>query len=775
MSAFSPEFLTTIARQYVLSPEQEEVFIALYGGDGNKVKVATALHITLSALSSRLTGIYSKFSIGGNGPGKFHQLQVFLHQQQASEGVVYESTNTDVNTLVKVSREIVKSIIQQRCSTIRVLDMEQPIGLSDIYTSVNILEKLTGRQRLNITELLKNFKPEEFDRLGLGQVAQSRVPGLEAVQRYNKLMVLGKPGAGKTTFLKYLAIQCIEGSFQANCVPISITLKDFAEAPDQPALLTFILGGLTDVSKADFSTILQAGRALLLLDGLDEVREVDASRVLREIQTFADRYPENQFVITCRIAARDYLFQQFTEVEVADFDESQITEFANRWFRLTYPAKAKRFIAKLKKNQRIQELATNPLLLTLLCLIFEEKGKFKDSRAELYSEGIELLLDKWDNSRDIARNQVYKKLSTKRKEDLLSQIAFTAFFKSEYFFKREIVEQLIYDYIQNLPDTQTDPDALLISSHGVLTSIVAQHGLLIERACNIYSFSHLTFQEYFTARNIIASHNPEIFEQALKNLVSHITEKRWREVFLLTAEMLPEADYMLKLIKTQVDNLWADDHQLQQFLIWVKEKSDSVEVAYKPAAVRAFYLALALARALNRDRDRDLARSLDHAHDRARVRDLARSLDRALDRALDFALSHNRALTYDLALACDLTRSLEHALVRALKCAHSSKPELRQALHSLKGKLPNQESDLEEYGQWWQTRGKDWAEELRAVMIEHRNIGHDWQFSAKQRERLEQYYNANKLLVDCLNSDSYVTRSVREEIEDTLLLPVATS
>ena len=62
---------------------------------------------------------------------------------------------------------------------------------------------------------------------------------------------------------------------------------------------------------------------MLLLDGLDEVREEDASRVLREIQAVADRYPENQFVVTCRIAARDYAFQQFTEVEVADFDEQQ--------------------------------------------------------------------------------------------------------------------------------------------------------------------------------------------------------------------------------------------------------------------------------------------------------------------------------------------------------------------------------------------------------------------------------------------------------------------
>lgn len=75
--------------------------------------------------------------------------------------------------------------------------------------------------------------------------------------------------------------------------------------------------------------------------------------------------------------------------------------------------------------------------------------------------------------------------------------------------------------------------------------------------------------------------------------------------------------------------------------------------------------------------------------------------------------------------------------------------------------------------EWWQENEQAWRNQLRAVMIEHRNIGHDWQFSDAQKERLKQYYDANKLLVDCLNSDCYISRSVREEIEATLLLPIA--
>ena len=76
------------------------------------------------------------------------------------------------------------------------------------------------------------------------------------------------------------------------------------------------------------------------------------------------------------------------------------------------------------------------------------------------------------------------------------------------------------------------------------------------------------------------------------------------------------------------------------------------------------------------------------------------------------------------------------------------------------------------YEQWRELKGEAWTRQLREVMIEYRNIGYDWQFSDEQQQRLWQYYDANKLLVDCLNSDCYVSRDVRQEIEDTLLLPM---
>jgi predicted NACHT family NTPase len=79
--------------------------------------------------------------------------------------------------------------------------------------------------------------------------------------------------------------------------------------------------------------------------------------------------------------------------------------------------------------------------------------------------------------------------------------------------------------------------------------------------------------------------------------------------------------------------------------------------------------------------------------------------------------------------------------------------------------------ETETWEDWCQANSQSWLKELRTAMIEHRNIGHDWQFSDEQKELLQQYYDANKLLIDCLNSDCYVSREVRQQIEDTLLLP----
>jgi hypothetical protein len=276
----------------------------------------------------------------------------------------------------------------------------------------------------------------------------------------------------------------------------------------------------------------------------------------------------------------------------------------------------------------------------------------------------------------------------------------------------------------------------------------------------------------------------------------------------LVAERMDRADYLLATMKRRIDSMVATDAKIQELLIWVEQKSSSVNVPYKSAAIRAFYFArdLDFDRDLDRDLDfdfdlgftlasdfdlgftfardliRDLIRDLviirDRTLDLDRTFDLNLDLAHALDRTFDRALDLNLALDLDLVRALDLALDLD--LVRALDFALDldQDPELKRSLQSLKDQLPNRDNQeqfkeyQEQFEEWWKINGTAWTEELRSVMIEHRNIGHDWQFSPEEKELLQQYYDANTLLVDCLNSECYVTKEVRRAIEEELLLPV---
>jgi predicted NACHT family NTPase len=757
------DFLMDMARNYVLSPEQKDAFVICFSSNKTELEIATELHITNSALTTRMSHVYKKFSINGKGPGKYGRLLNFLTAEyrkcKASDSPTSNLSEDELNDLVQEVRQNCREMIQDQCGTMRLLTMSQPIDVSDLYTNVNILEKITSHRRREIDELVQDCNPENFDRFGLGRVTET-IPGLEAVEKYSKLMVLGKPGSGKTTFLKHLAIQCDRGNFQAHRVPIFITLKQFAETEGKPSLLEYITQMFSDcdVSADQIAVVFKHGRTLVLLDGLDEVKDEDNNRVIKQVRDFSDKFRTNHFVITCRIAAKDYTFEKFTEVEVADFDDKQIATFARKWFQAKEPAKAEEFIQQLRENNRIRELATNPLLLTLLCLVFEESAKFPVNRSELYEEGVDILLRRWDETRNIEREQVYKNLSLQHKKDLLSQIALTTFQQGDYFFKQKQLEQYIYDYIRNLPDAQNGPEALQLDSEMVLKSIEAQHGLLVERAQKIYSFSHLTFQEYFTARAIVNNSDP----QALENIAGCVTQKKWREVFLLTVEMLPIADDLLQFMKQQVDSFIASDEKLQHFLVWVNEKTLLAQSLFKAEVIRSFYFNIGLA-------------SYYGYNDYSAFFDVVDHFDANSE---DYNLSFTGNAPPEILTDLCLTLYFETTCYEGFHDA-----ALQESLERLMEQIPNQNNiydwydedsewwKKEENVEWWKANSEAWKEQWRSVLIKHRNIGHKWEFSDKQIESLQNYYTANEFLVDCLNSSCIISDQVRQDIEETLLLP----
>ena len=706
-----------------------------------------------------------------------------------------------LDDLVKTVRSHVHDSIQMRCGTMRVLDMSQPIALTDIYTTVNILESVRGRQRRAIAKLAQHANDRDFNLLD--PIQEERISGLTAVEKYSKLIILGQPGAGKTTFLKWLAIQCNSGQLWSDLIPIFVSLKAFAEAKGVPDLLNYIQKqwaecGVTSPQAAE--TVLQQGQAVVLLDGLDEVRETDYDRILQEIREFSTRFHTCRLVMTCRIAAGEYTFEQFTEVEIAEFNDTQIRDFVTKWFEVKADlVKAEQFIQKLQANPWIKDLATNSLLLTLLCLVFGESDDFSVNRAELFREGLNILLKKWDTKRNIKRDtpqnssEIYQGLSLACKEALLSQIAFTTFDRGHYFFKQQAVEQAITDFVCTLPGIPENSNGLELDSEAILKSIEAQQGLLVERARSIYSFSHLVFQEYFTAKKIASSPKTQALIE-FKNLVAHLTEIRWREVFLLTVCLLPQADDLLLMMKVQIDRLLFHDDKLQQFLVWLNKKAASGASSYRTVTVRSHYAYLvtgnARARAICLMTANDAASSLAKASDFHIADNRASNVARTIANNSVSTLTQSDNLVTMIAIATDIAEALSSDISSAMEIASSSDissailvvmesaiglaptQDLEQSLRDCRDQLPDPEGDPIAFTQWWQNASPAWIKQLKQFMIQYRNLEYDWQFTESQTSLLEQYYRANHLLLECLN-DCYASPEVRDEIELTLLWSIA--
>jgi len=774
---------------------------------------------------------------------------------EQSEVVILEEAPEQygLDELVREVRGQAKRYIDEYCSTMRVLNMTQKIELSDLYTNVNILQKLTRSRQLRIDELLE-LSRDKFELLAWGEFVKRGVPGLEAVQAYDKLMVFGKPGAGKTTFLKFVALQCSAGELFPKLIPLFVPLKEWAEAEGSPGLLqhlislfasygiapnaqvkqeehlSFLASQSSAVAKecVDLGTvqkILRQGRVLILLDGLDEVREADTKRVIREIETFSRQFSENRCIVTCRIAAKDYVFEKFTEIEVADFNDEQITTFIGNWFRVReLPQVAERLMMRLKENRQMRELVCSPILLTLLCLVFEESGELSPNRAELYKRGLDLLLSRWDATRGIERDQVYQRLSLRAKEEMLSKIAYNYFEQGKYFFKQESVVEEIGACLYNLPKVDEVFEDLRVIAQVVLKSIEAQHGLLVERANDIYSFSHLTFQEYLTARWIRESRQDIVLSQ----LVMHLNEPQWRDVFLLSAEMLncEGANQLLLEMQHETEHLLIKDDALQSFLVWLLDKTGAIgKNAVKPVMIRAIYINLNAKFLLYRidldDQNRanidaesileskskfELNPKYDEGFDFGINENLYKSLlsvcrafepkfglensyindeimlDCLLVRALYFIelleTADRSATKIGLGAARASIRSLTRTLDRSIEKAESDN-KLQERLIYLREKFPtiskinSEEQALEDYSTWRQSIDWDWKKWLRDTMLIHRNIGQDWNwnFDPEKIQQFNRYMNANQLIADCLNADCYISRHVRQDIEATMLMP----
>ncbi|MGB2924553.1 MAG: hypothetical protein WBB82_04590, partial [Limnothrix sp.] len=161
MQPFPKEFLEAIATEKYLTEEQRAVFVALYHNANRAPEsIANDLHISPNAFRTRLTGVYKAFGIDGKGSNKkrrLHSELLEMYRQRQGRDSDDPILDRGIDDFVERVRRQVEPDIRQRCGTMRVLDMAQPVGLGEIYTDVNILAKVSATSRKDIAQIYEEI------------------------------------------------------------------------------------------------------------------------------------------------------------------------------------------------------------------------------------------------------------------------------------------------------------------------------------------------------------------------------------------------------------------------------------------------------------------------------------------------------------------------------------------------------------------------------------------------------------------------------------------
>ena len=431
---------------------------------------------------------------------------------------------------------------------------------------LNILEKSSVNSTYSLKQVEDLFQNQSYNTYG--KAAESRIDGVDVVKQIDKLVIFARPGTGNTTFLKYIALKAIEG--ELNRIPIFVSLDQFSKSGK--SLIDFIKeqfenSGLKD-KKAFVENLLLSGSGIVLCDGIDEVslKKGLRDRVIRELLDFVEKYERNKYIITCRVCIGNYPFDQFTYTEIADYTEAQIHPFVRKYFN--DEKKSFKFFNELEKDETLKLLSRNPLLLRLICEGFKELGSLSFNHYKLFSETLSMLLEHWENSQDIPNDEIYKALSLKKKHEMFEHIAYETFRDKSYIFLKSQLEKMITTFLEE------HSDADHINPKKVLKSIESRHHIIHEWTDEFISFGHPFLQKYYAARYIVKN----VSEGKLEDFIhKKYTDNSWREIFLLIAGGLENADKFFEIFIDSTED-YVHQNNLGRFLSILEKESKTLQM-----------------------------------------------------------------------------------------------------------------------------------------------------------------------------------------------------
>lgn len=517
-----------------------------------------------------------------------------------------------------------------RHGQVQVLGMSRPVPLDAIYFDARMLDSHAMKSYDSGDPLEKTYLKR-----GIRRFRHQYYPkrnGIDIANKYKRLIVLGEPGIGMSTFLRKVGLEALkgaQGSYRHEQIPVFLELKRWTSAKlDLEACIVAEFESCGFPSSERFSKeALNKGQLLILFDGLDEVPADNLNIVIEKIQDFVDRYSDNRFIASCRIATYHTYFNRVDAVAISEFDNAQIEKFITDWFSSELEQQSKTAqkcweLLQKPENKEAKGLAQSPLLLTFLCIVYNKSLSVPGSRTTLYEDALNILLKEWASEARVGRGQIYEGFHTELEKQLLAKIAYQGLEENRLFFSKEQLMKSIADFLGNSLGTPDNLDAL-----AVLEAIEVQQGIFVERANDVYSFSHLTLQEFLTAKYIV---NWNLLDPLVE---LHRSNERWREIFLLVTELMGEAAIgLLEKLEAQTQEL-SKYPKLMGLLSWVDSKTTPSICEYSRELRQVFTLILILDSNLALDLALDLARS------RSRSSNLADASNLALAKALDLVRS----------------------------------------------------------------------------------------------------------------------------------------
>ena len=408
------------------------------------------------------------------------------------------------------------------------------------------------------------------------------------------IVILGDPGSGKTTHLKRLLIWCLHGGLEelglpADAIPVFLPLRELDNL--DVGIDVFIQNQLDQphlkMPDGFGERLLARGNLLLLFDGLDEVAEPDQRvQVSRWIDNAVKIHRSCRFLVTSRFAGytpEARLSESFIEMHMRPLSKKQAEKFIHNWYRsveigISSDAEQAEEIAKGKANnlidrlkqpefraRRVFAMTRNPLLLTNLCLVHRDRGYLPQSRARLYEECIEVLLELWRNAIGL-KGRVTADAGRK----VLQPVAL--WLHGEENRTRATAKELT---------PVIDPALKSVGwPHGsapdFLKAVRDDSGLLTGWDQDSYGFMHLGFQEYLAAREIRRSYFEDL--AVIQQLADQFGKGWWQEVILLLLALREEPSLFAPLMREVVKRPAFTNHSdVVEMCI-----DDALEISTKP-------------------------------------------------------------------------------------------------------------------------------------------------------------------------------------------------